>query len=115
MSKAKQSGPRKRRPNSRRQTISPLDEKQIERVDGIPDESDIDEVNRCLSPAQRGVFLRVQQLLAEHLGSRAAARLWLVTPGTGFETTALDAIRTGQGKLVLATLESQWGASPNYA
>lgn len=115
MRKAKQSDKRKRRPATRRRTISPLDDKRIERVTGLPDAAEFDEAARRLGPADRKVFQRVRQLLAEHLGSHAAARLWLVSPGTGFETTALDAIRAGQVKLVLATLESQWGPSPTYA
>lgn len=110
MSKTKQSNPRKQR-----RTVSPLDDKQVDVPSGIPDDSEMDAVSRSLHPADQKVFLRVRQLLAEHLGSHAAARLWLVSLGTGFEKTALDAIRAGQVKLVLATLESQWGQSPTYA
>lgn len=115
MSKAKQSNPQKQRPAARRRTLASLDDKQVEAVAGIPDDVEIDEVNRHLTPADRNTFLRVRQLLAEHLGSHAAARLWLVSLETGFEGTALEAIRAGKVQLVLATLESQWGQSPTYA
>lgn len=97
------------------QAVSPLDDTQLPRVADVPNEAQIDEVAHHLSPADRKGFQRMRRLLAEHLGSHAAARLWLVSAGTGFETTALDAIRAGEAKLVLATLEAQWGASPTYA
>jgi hypothetical protein len=103
-----------RRPRSRR-LVAPFDEKQMESVAGIPDEAEIDEVAHNLGPGDRMIFKRVRRLLAEHLGSHPAARLWLVSPGTGFETTALDAVRKGQAKVVLETLNSQWGPSPTYA
>ncbi len=96
-------------------TVHLLTDTQIEQVAGIPDESQMDQVADDLSPEDREAFARLRQLLAEHLGSQAAARLWLVSPGTGFETTALDAVRKGQAKVVLGTLETQWGPSPTYA
>ncbi len=93
----------------------PLDETALRAIPGVPDESVIQEAGKLLSAEEKRAFTRAQHLLAEHLGSQAAARLWLVTPGTGFKTTALDAVREGQATLVLATLQSQWGKSPSYA
>jgi hypothetical protein len=84
-------------------------------VTGVPDEAQVVEALVGLGPEERAAFQQVRTLLAEHLGSHAAARLWLVTPGTGFETTALNAVRNGQAMLVRASLESQWGPSPTYA
>jgi hypothetical protein len=105
--------PSRRSPSPR--TVSLVDDAQIAQVAGIPDKTQLDEAADNLSPEDRKAFKRMRQLLAEHLGSHAAARLWLVSTATGFETTALDAVRNGQAKLVLATLESQWGPSPTYA
>ncbi len=96
-------------------TVSSLEDRSIAPVAGIPDEAQIDEIADGLSPEDRRVFQRMRKLLAEHLGSDAAALVWLVSPGAGFETTPLDAIRKGQAKMVLGTLESQWGSSPIYA
>jgi hypothetical protein len=94
---------------------APLGDSEVGPIAGIPDESALDQVAASLSAADRDAFATARRLLAEHLGSHAAARLWFVTPGTGFETTALDAVRNGQAALVLATLESQWGMSPIHA
>jgi hypothetical protein len=82
---------------------------------GVPTEAEIAARAGDLGPDDKEMFSRVRTLLADHLGSEAAARLWLITPGTGFKTTAVDAVREGQVSLVLATLESQWGRSPTYA
>ncbi len=98
-----------------RATIGPLNDTELGEVAEMADEARIREVTADLNPADREAFGRVRRSLAEHLGSDAAARVWLVTPGTGFETTALDAICKGQVGLVLATLEAQWGPSPIYA
>ena len=130
MGKAKQSGkakpaaangaqPRKtpRAKTGRRPTPSlatPTDA-QLGQPTGVPDEAQLTAMVGRLDPKDRAAFTRARELLAQHLGSDAAARLWLVTPDTGFQTTALDAIRDGKAKLVLATLESQWGPSPSYA
>lgn len=88
---------------------------EIERTAGIPSEDQIAEAAANLDVKGRAAYRQVRKLLAKHLGSDAAARLWLATPGTGFETTALDAIRKGQAQLVLEGLKAQWGRSPIYA
>src|SRR5689334_17249360 len=98
-----------------RPAVTPLDDAHMGPVAGVPDETRITDAAGDLGSEDRDAFKQVRVLLAEHLGSDAAARLWLVTPGTGFETTALDAVRQGKAKLVLATLQSQWGPSPVYA
>jgi hypothetical protein len=82
---------------------------------GLPDETEFEKVAKDLSASDKRAFSKARHLLTEHLGSDAAARLWLVTPGTGFKTTALDAVREGLATVVLETLESQWGESPSYA
>ncbi len=105
--------PAPKRPS--RKPILPRKEEQFEPVHGIPDEAQIEEKSGPLSAEDRDAFRRVQKLLAEHLGSRAAARLWLVTPAPGFVTTPLEAVRNGQARLVLEMLEAQWGPSPTYA
>jgi hypothetical protein len=93
----------------------PPDAPQLGSISGVPSESQITGGVGVLSAQDLGLFAQVQELLAQHLGSHAAARVWLISNNTGFETTALDAIRKGQVKVVLATLESQWGPSPSYA
>jgi len=98
-----------------RRIVTPLDDARLGSVAGVPSEAQITDGAGPLSSGDCEVFDQIRELLAEHLGSHAAARLWLVTPGAGFETTPLDAIRKGQVKAVLATLESQWGPSPSYA
>lgn len=120
MGEARQSGNGKKSKMSSRtkpQVVPPpLKDEELELMpDDIPDESQIDEVANKLNPEDRAAFAEARRLLAEHLGSHAAARLWFVTRGTGFETTALDAVRKGQAKVVLETLKSQWGPSPSYA
>ncbi len=93
----------------------PVTDAQLGSVEGVPTETQIAEGVGSLSPQDQAHFKKIRELLAEHLGSHAAARVWLLSPDTGFETTALDAIRKGHVKTVLATLESQWGPSPSYA
>lgn len=110
VSRGKPSGRRRSQP-----TVSPSNDGEFMAVAGIPDEADIDAATSALRGEDRKTFAEVRRLLAEHLGSHAAARLWLVSPGTGFATTALDAVRNGQAKVVLATLKSQWGPNPTYA
>jgi hypothetical protein len=108
----------KRKPKSKR----PLRDKPTarndadpEQVAGVPDEGQIGQALGRLEPADRRAWQRLRKLLAQHLGSAAAARLWLVTPSPGFEATPLDEVRKGRAKLLLAMLESQWGPSPTYA
>lgn len=103
MGRAKQSTRPKRKPDAAKGRAAVVGEATIDNAIGQ------------LSSTDRKVFQRVRRLLAEHLGSDAAAQLWLTSAGTGFETTALDAVRAGRVKQVLATLESQWGPSPSYA
>jgi hypothetical protein len=105
----------KKKSVKKRAVVAPVDDADIERVAGIPSEAQIEEAAGPLSPSDRDAFHKARRMLAEHLTSHAAARLWLVTPSAGFVTTPLDAIRNGQAKLVLAMLESQWGPSPTYA
>jgi hypothetical protein len=57
---------------------------------------------------------RIRSLLAEHLGSEAAADVWLNSTDTGYPTTAMDAIRDGKADLILDDLENQYGPGPSY-
>jgi hypothetical protein len=84
----------------------PLDEADIEQMADIPDEQEIDRAAGPLTPADRTIFARVRELLAQQLGSSAAARLWLITACSAFATTPLAAVAAGRAKRVLATLES---------
>ena len=81
----------------------------------VPEESMITEATADLAPADRILVGRILSGLTAHLGSPAAARLWLVTQSPEFGTTPLTAIVDGKAKLVLALLESRWGPSPIYA
>jgi hypothetical protein len=92
-----------------------MTDEEIGDVDGIPSETEITASVGQLSPEDRRTFARVRKLLAEHLGSYAAGRLWLVTSSPGFTTTPLEAVRDGQVQRVLAILQSQWGRNPIYA
>lgn len=103
-----------RKPTARRAVV-PLDDRRLGEVPGVPTQAQIDEAAGPLSRAHQGAFKRIQALLAEHLGSHAAARLWLVSSCPGYASTPLEAIRHGQAKVVLAGLESQWGRGPIYA
>jgi hypothetical protein len=113
-----QSTEEKRKPKSKRpsrKTIVAGDDTNLEQLAGVPDEDQISEAIGRLAPADRKAWRQLRKLLAQHLGSAAAARLWLVTPSPGFETTPLDEVRKGRAKLLLAMLESQWSPSPIYA
>jgi hypothetical protein len=112
---SKPQGKRPSRKKPRRPSVRPLEDAQIERITGIPEDAQIAQALASLSEEDQAVARKVRDLLAKHLGSHAAARLWLASRAPGFESTPLDAIRQGQAKMVLATLESQWGRSPTYA
>lgn len=84
-------------------------------VPGVPDDGQIGEAIGQLNTADREAWKKLRTLLAEHLGSDAAGRLWLVTASPGFATTPLDEVRQGRAAQLLALLESQWSASPTYA
>lgn len=60
------------------------------------------------------VFKQIKTLLIKHLGSHAAAELWLITSSPEFINTPLETIHTGNAKLVLAMLQSQYGPNPTY-
>jgi hypothetical protein len=81
----------------------------------IPDEASIKSVSDGLRVAGQQLLRRIVSLVAAHLGSPEAARLWLVTPAPEFGTSPLSAIEAGRANLVLAVLESLWGPSPNDA
>jgi hypothetical protein len=111
--KAEKTKPKSKRPS--RETIVPRDNADLGQVAGVPDEGQIGEAIGRLEPADREAWQRLRELLAQHLGSAAAVRLWLVTPSPGFVTTPLDEVRKGRAKLLLTMLESQWSSSPTYA
>jgi hypothetical protein len=94
---------------------APLTDDQLGPLPGVPTDADIKRAVGTLSQADRKMFETLRQRLAEHLGSYAAARVWLVTPGGGFEGTPLEAITRGQVSRVLQSLDDQWGPSPVYA
>src|SRR5947209_960069 len=59
----------------------PLTDDELGLVPGIPTDAEIEQRVGTLAPPGRAVFKRIRQLVAQHLGSFAAARLWLVTAG----------------------------------
>ncbi len=105
-------GKRKGKGSGKDAVISP--DSTIQSVQGIPDESQVDEAARALPSKDRKTLKKLLNLVAKHLGSREAARLWLITPFSQLSTTPLDAIQKGDAKLLLKVLESQWGRSPIY-
>jgi hypothetical protein len=93
----------------------PLTDEQVGDIPGIPTEAEIEQRAGDLSSSDKATFTKIRRLLAEHLGSHAAARAWLVTPGGGFEGTPLDAIRAGMAERVLKFLNAQWSRNPPHA
>lgn len=81
----------------------------------VPTVAEFDSRAAALSPAAAAELATVRSVLAAHLGSDAAARLWLVIPDTGFEKPALEMIRDGRGDVVLDVLADSLGPSPAYA
>jgi hypothetical protein len=93
----------------------PMTDEQVGPIPGLPAEAEIEQQVGDLSPADRRRFTQIRTLLAERLGSYAAARVWLLTPGRGFAGTPLDAVREGNADLVLDLLKEQSGPNPPYA
>ena len=75
----------------------------------VPSERDIRDATSALKAIAQAAFTQTMTLLSDHLGSPAAARLWLVTPSPEFGSTPLTAIQNGEAEAVLAFLEAQWG------
>jgi hypothetical protein len=98
-----------------RRPAGPLTDDRLGQVAGVPTEAEIGQLLGELTAEDRKVFGQIRQLLAAHLGSVAAARLWLVTPDQGSTVTPAQAIRDGRGKQVLGALKAQWGRNPVYA
>lgn len=93
----------------------PADPPEFDAIPGVPTTAEIDAVASKLTAADRKVFAAVRTELARHLGSHAAARVWLTSPGTGFVAVPLDLIRDGGVARVWAVLQDQWGPNPPYA
>ncbi|MGL6094779.1 MAG: hypothetical protein ACRC7O_03110 [Fimbriiglobus sp.] len=93
----------------------PLTDEEVGPIPGLPSEADIESHVGALSPADKRRFTTIRTLLARRLGSLAAARVWLTTPGRGFDGTPLDAVRNGMADLVLDALKQQSGPNPTYA
>lgn len=75
----------------------------------LPTEAEIDARLVGLPEDEVVIAKEIRKWLADRLGSTDAARLWLITPNGQFETTPLDAILSGESKLILAYLEvSEW-------
>jgi hypothetical protein len=81
----------------------------------VPTEADFQRAVAGLGAADRAAFGQIMDALATHLGSREAARLWLVTPFSDFKSTPLQAILGGEAASVLALLESRWGPGAVHA
>lgn len=93
----------------------PLTDEQVGLIPGLPSEEDIEQRVGVLSTADKAAFTKIRRLLAEKLGSYAAARAWLTAPGRGFDGTPLDAIRDGMAKRVLELVQAQSSRNPPYA
>lgn len=93
----------------------PLTDEQVGPIPGLPSEEDIEQRVGALSTADKAAFTKIRRLLAEKLGSYAAARAWLTAPGRGFDGTPLDAIRDGMAKRVLELVQAQSSRNPPYA
>jgi hypothetical protein len=93
----------------------PMSDEEVGEIPGLMSESEIDQYVGDLSAGDQAAFKTTRKLLAEHLGSHAAARAWLVTPGGGYDGSPLDAIKNGMAERVLQILKSEWSRGPSYA
>lgn len=93
----------------------PLTDAQVGPIPGLLSEADIEQQLSGLSATDKKIFAEIREFLARRYGSYPAARVWLTTPGRGFESTPLDAIRAGNADLVLEVLTNQSGPNPPYA
>ena len=84
-------------------------------VEGIPSERDIAEQIRDLSKEHARTFQTLMTTLADHLGSSAAARLWLATPHSGYGEAPINLIVAGRIDAVVKAQEAIWGPDPAYA
>jgi hypothetical protein len=110
----------KAQPSGARMTKSrppagPIADDQLGQVAGVPTDADIEERLGDLSNEDRKTLGKIKRLVATHLGSFAAARLWLITPEQGSQVTPAQAIREGRGERVLDALKALWGRNPVYA
>jgi hypothetical protein len=93
----------------------PLTDSQIAPIPGAPTEIEIEGQLGQLSAKDRQTYTKIRHLVARHLGSFAAVRLWLVTVGPGYTTTPLQAVKDGRSAELLGLLTNQWGRNPTYA
>ncbi len=68
-----------------------------------------------IAEADRKRVVEIRKLAAEHLGSDAAALVWLGAAGGAFAEPPLELIRVGKADVVLAYLKSQAGPGAAYA
>jgi hypothetical protein len=113
---AKRAGKNPAKPVARPTTVRPpRADEEVGLIPGLPSEADIEQHVGALSPADKRRFTKIRALLARRHGSLAAARVWLTTPGRGFDGTPLDAVRNGMADLVLDALKDQSSRNPPYA
>lgn len=93
----------------------PVSDDELGQVPGIPAEEAVLAALGPLADDDRATFQKIRLGLARHLGSDAAARLWLLTPAGDGQPTAAEQIRAGRGRAILAALQAQWGRNPVYA
>jgi hypothetical protein len=93
----------------------PLTDSQIAPIPGAPTEVEIEIQLGQLSAKERQTYTKIRNLVARHLGSFAAARLWFVTVGPGYAMTPLQAVKDGRSAELLGLLANQWGRNPTYA
>lgn len=100
---------------SKRRTEIPPDPPEFDAVPGVPSKAEIEVVLGVLSKADRAAFAELRALLARHLGSDAAARVWLKSAVPGLEGTPLDAVKAGGVGRLLAVQKERWGEHATYA
>src|SRR3954468_21366980 len=80
-----------------RRPAGPLTDGQLGQVAGVPTDADIEQQVGNLNTEDKRTLGQIRQLVAAHLGSAAAARLWLVTPEEGSKVSPAHPIRDGRG------------------
>lgn len=100
---------------SKRRTEVPPDPPEFDAIPGVPSKAEIEAVAAELSKPERTAFSELRALLARHLGSHAAARVWLKSAIPGLDGTPLDAVKAGGARRLLAVQKEHWGESATYA
>ncbi len=93
----------------------PPDPPEYDAIPGVPSKAEIEAVAAELPKTDRAAFAELRTLLARHLGSHAAARVWFKSAVPGLEGTPLEAVKAGAAGRLLAVQKDHWGESATYA